>query len=116
MTINEAIGWANAAIAAGLIILGCVFFHQAWQRGVLWERPPSALVMLGIVPLAVGMVLAQIAIFRLGDIGYPFGANDWGTLCMRLVAVVIVAAKALRVVQGRLLTPADRTRLDGGSG
>lgn len=113
---NEWIAWANAVIAFGLTGTGLVFFWQAWKRRCLVEWPPSVLVLLGTVPFLVGLCWAQIVLFRLTEIDGLFGPNGAGTLASRWFVAVIVAARLVRVARGRLLTTADRTRLNGGSG
>jgi hypothetical protein len=114
--VNELIAWANAVIAVSMTATGLVFFWQAWKRQCLVEWPPSVLVLLGTVPFLVGICWAQIVMFRLTELDGLFGPNGAGTLAFRWGVAVVVAFRLVRVARGRLLTPADRTRLNGGSG
>lgn len=111
MTMNEAIALANIVLGGFLIALGILFLVQARTRRSLWGWPPSALVALGVVPLLTGVLFIQIAAFRLWDAAYPFEQNEWGTLVMRIIAAISVAALFHRVYNGKLLTDRDRTRI-----
>jgi hypothetical protein len=115
MTVNTAIAWANAVIAVGLVITGLVFFWRAFRRHALWEWPPSVLILLGIVPLLVGVAWSQTVALRIQ--GFPidghFGLNGMGTLILRWVTAIIVVGRLVRVAHGRLLSPKDYQRLDG---
>lgn len=112
---NEWIAWANALIAVSLIGTGLVLFWQAWHREAFWEWPLSVLVTLGLTPFLVGLAWGQTVLFRLWDMPGAFGLNGEATAAFRWVVAVVVTLRLVRVARGRLLTPADRDRLNGGS-
>lgn len=112
MTVNGLIAVVNGAAGLALIFLGLALLWRA--NGRIWRWPVSAYVALAGPYLVPGLVLCQIAVFRAGSLPPPFTANGWGTLGLRVVCAVVVVALVQRVVRGRLLTAADRARLETG--
>lgn len=113
---NEVIAWGNVVIGLSLIATGLVLFWQAWERGAIFEKPLSILVVLGLTPFLVGIAWGQIAIFRFYEVHGPLGPHGWGTAAYRWAVAVVVIWRLNRIVRGRLLTVADRRRMNGGSG
>jgi len=116
MTINEAIAYANVALAVGLLALGTLLCWQAATRRSFWSWPPSALVALGLGFLLPGLVSLQQVFFRVGDLPSPLDRNEWGTLAFRVLVAAYVLGLLMRVWRGKLLTGRDRRRIAEGSG
>ena len=110
MTINATIAAVNLAIAVAFVALGLALLWQS--RSSLRAWPVSALVALAGPYLGAGVVLVQLAIWRLDDTpGLAFDANGPGTLLVRAAVAFVAVALLQRIVRGRLLTSADHERV-----
>lgn len=110
MTTNGFIATANVVIAVGLIALGAALLWQARKGLIAW--PVSALVALAGPYLLAGVVMAQLAVFRAGDLPPALARDGLGTAVLRLALVYATLALVRRIVTGRLLTERDRRRVD----
>lgn len=107
MTVNALVIALNCLIAVGLVALGLGLLWQSRHRWREW--PSSAGVAIAGPYLLPGIVIAQLAWFRVEDAEPDWiGPNGYGTLALRLACAMVVVALAWRVYGGRLLTERDR--------
>ena len=111
MTTNGAIAATNLLVAIVFVALGLALLWQA--RTTLRAWPVSALVALAGPYIGAGLVWLHLTGWRLGDVpGTAWDRDGPGTLALRLGVAFVALALLRRIVAGRLLTAADRRRVD----
>lgn len=108
MTTNGQIALAVLVLSLTMIELGCVLIWR--NRHNLWEWPVCAGVAMAGTYIAPGLVLLQVLTFRVFDLPWPFGVNDFGTLGFRVLAAITLVAFSIRAHCGRIITDDDRKR------
>jgi hypothetical protein len=104
------IATANVIHSLGLIALGVSMIWKAW--GSIWHWPAPALVAMAGPYLIPGLILLQLAVWRMTEEdGGAFGYEGSATMALRVVGAVVTIALLLRVLTDTLLTESDRARV-----
>ncbi len=91
------------------LAVGLILIFRARKRWFTW--PVSALVCLGISIGGAGVVFYHQSWLRRGDLPWPLGVNDIGTLIVGVILSVVTTFLGLRIVRNRLLSDGDRQKV-----